>query len=206
MGGAGPGEGNPISASGFIIRESGPFTETTQHSRTLVGGLDFRVGQPWGRTALVTGWAASDQKFTPNSIENYYTSAYIGFDRRFSERWDVKAVVEDLRTWRTVQNRSGIAQALRPAGTVNYRPARNWNVQLSTAYNNTRGFHVYDAFQNGVAVSYAWPFHRNFKDESGEVPLQYPIRFSAGIQQESFFNFSGPHNQQFRPYFSISLF
>jgi hypothetical protein len=50
------------------------------------------------------------------------------------------------------------------------------------------------------------PFHRGFKDEGGEVPLQYPIRFAAGIQQESFFNFSGQHSQQFRPYFSISLF
>jgi hypothetical protein len=79
-------------------------------------------------------------------------------------------------------------------------------VHFSTAYNNTRGFHVYDAVQNGVAVSYAWPFHRNFRDESGEVPLQYPIRFSAGMQQESFFNFPGQQSQQFRPYFSISLF
>jgi hypothetical protein len=195
-----------ISASGFIIRESGPFTETNLHSSTLAGGLDFRVGEPWGRTALLTGWAANDQKFTPNGIENYYTSTYIGFDRRFTDRWYLKAVVEDLRTWRTVQNRSGIAQALRPAGTVDFRPARNWNVELTSAYSNTRGFHIYDAVENGVSVSYAWPFHRNFKDVSGEVPLQYPIRFSAGIQQESFFNFSGPHNQQLRPYFSISLF
>ncbi|HEX6803089.1 MAG TPA: tetratricopeptide repeat protein, partial [Terriglobales bacterium] len=197
---------NAISVSGFIIRESGPFTESNLHSRTLVGGLDFRVGEPWGKTALLTGWAASDQQFTPNGIENYYTSAYIGFDRHFSDRWDVKAVVEDLRTWRTKQDRSEISQALRPAGTVNFRPARNWNVQFSTAYNNTRGFHVYDAVQNGFAVSYAWPFHRNFRDESGEVPLKYPIRFSAGMQQESFFNFPGPDSQQFRPYFSISLF
>lgn len=197
---------NAISVSGFIIRESGPFTESDLHSRTLVGGLDFRVGEPWGKTALVTGWAASDQHFTPNGIENYYTSSYIGFDRHFSDRWDVKAVVEDLRTWRTKQDQSAISQALRPAGTVNFRPTRNWNVQFATAYNSTRGFHIYDAVQNGFAVSYAWPIHRNFRDEGGEVPLQYPIRFSAGMQQESFFNFPGPHSQQFRPYFSISLF
>lgn len=197
---------NAVSASGFVIRESGPFTDTDEHSHALVGGINFRVGEPWGKTALVTGWAASDQQFTPNDIENYYTSAFVGIDRRFSDRLNVKAVVEDLRAWRTVQTRSGIAQALRPAGTVNFRPTRNWSLQFSTAYNNTRGFHVYDAVQNGVAVSYAWPIHKNFKDESGEVVLQYPIRFSAGIQQESFFNFSGPHSQQFRPYFSISLF
>ena len=79
-------------------------------------------------------------------------------------------------------------------------------IQASTAYSSTRGFHVYDAVQNGFAVSYAMPFRRGFKDEGEEVPLQYPIRFSAGMQQESFFNFPGANSQQFRPYFSISLF
>jgi hypothetical protein len=195
-----------VSVSGFFIRDSGPFTESNLHSRALVGGVDFRVGQPWGKTALVTGWAANDQQFQPENRVNFYTTSYIGLERRFSDRWNVRAVVQDLRTWRIVQNRSGIAQALRPAGTVAYSPARNWMVQASTAYNSTRGFHVYDAVQNGFAVSYAMPFRRGFNNEGEEVPLQYPIRFSAGMQQESFFNFPGAHTQQFRPYFSISLF
>jgi len=195
-----------VSVSGFFIRESGPFTESNLHSRTLVGGVDFRVGQPWGKTALVTGWGASDQQFQPENTVNFYTSSYVGLERRFSDRLNVRAVVEDLRTWRIVATRYGISQALVPGGTVGYRPARNWMIQASTAYSNTRGFHVYDAVQNGFAVSYAMPFHRGFKDEGEEVPLQYPIRFSAGMQQESFFNFPGANSQQFRPYFSISLF
>jgi tetratricopeptide (TPR) repeat protein len=195
-----------VSVSGFFIRESGPFTDSNLHSRTLAGGVDFRVGQPWGKTALVTGWAASDQQFQPENIVNFYTSSYIGLERRFSDRLNVRAQVEDLRTWRIVQTRYGIAQALVPAGTIGFRPARNWRIQASTAYSNTRGFHVYDALQNGFAVSYAMPFRRAFKDEGEEVPLQYPIRFSAGMQQESFFNFPGANTQQFRPYFSISLF
>jgi tetratricopeptide (TPR) repeat protein len=198
---------NAVSVSGFFIRETGPFTESSLHSRALVGGLDFRVGEPWGKTALVTGWAANDQQFQPENIVNFYTSSYIGLDHRFSDRWDVRAIAEDLRTWRIVGARYGIAQALRPAGTVAFRPTRNWSVQASSSYNNTRGFHVYDAVQNGFAVSYAMPFHRGFHNEGGEeIPLQYPIRFSAGMQQESFFNFPGEHSQQFRPYFSISLF
>lgn len=36
--------------------------------------------------------------------------------------------------------------------------------------------------------------------------LKYPIRFSAGIQQETFFNFTGGKNDQFRPYVQISIF
>jgi hypothetical protein len=188
------------------MRESGPFTETSLHSRTLSGAVDFRVGEPWGKTALVTGWAASDQQFQPENIVNYYTSSYIGLQRRFSDRWNVRAIAEDLRTWRIVGARYGISQALRPAGQVDFSPTRNWRVEGTASYSSTRGFHVYDAVQSGFAVSYAMPFRRGYSDESGEVPLQYPIRFSAGMQQESFFNFQGSHTQQFRPYFSINLF
>jgi hypothetical protein len=68
------------------------------------------------------------------------------------------------------------------------------------------GNHVYDAVQGGFAISYAMPMHRSFKDDGREVELQYPIRFSAGMQQETFFNFTGGQNRQLRPYLSISLF
>jgi hypothetical protein len=79
-------------------------------------------------------------------------------------------------------------------------------MRLSSAYSSTRSFHVYDAIQNGFSLSYARPFRRKFNDDSGTVILTYPIRFSAGIQQETFFNFTGGHNQQLRPYVRISLF
>jgi hypothetical protein len=50
------------------------------------------------------------------------------------------------------------------------------------------------------------PVHRTFKEAGREVELKYPIRFSAGMEQETFFNFTGGQNQQFRPYLRISLF
>jgi len=50
------------------------------------------------------------------------------------------------------------------------------------------------------------PFHHEYKDQTGEVELRYPIRFSAGMQQENFYNFPGPQSQQLRPYVQISLF
>jgi hypothetical protein len=101
---------------------------------------------------------------------------------------------------------SGIAQNLRPAATVDFTPNRNWDVQVSSAYSNTRSFHVYDAIQNAFSVTYARPFRRKFNDDSGQVVLKYPIRFSAGMQEQSFFSFSGGQTQQFRPYVRISLF
>jgi hypothetical protein len=115
-------------------------------------------------------------------------------------------VAEDLRAWRVVGANSGIAQNLRPAGTVGFTPNRKWDMQISTAYSSTRSFHVYDAIQNGFSISYERPFHRKFNDDSGTVVLEYPIRFSAGMAQESFFNFKGGQNQQLRPYVRISLF
>jgi len=197
---------NAFSASGYIIRESGPFTESNLHSRTWSAALDFRVGAPWGKTALLTGWGATDQFFTPDNFENYYTSAYIGMEHRFSERLNARAILEDLRSWRVVTAAEGIAQNLRPAGMVEYRPNRNWDLQANTAFSSPRSFHAYDAFQNGFSVTYARPFRRKFRDDSGDVVLQYPIRFSAGLQEETFFNFTGGQNTQFRPYVRISLF
>jgi hypothetical protein len=197
---------NAISASGYLIRESGPFTELNEHSRAMTGAIEFRVGRPWGKTTLLTGWGAIDQLFTPVNYEDYYTSSYIGLEHRFNDRLLVRGMVEDLRAWRVVGGASGIAQNLRPAASVDYAPRRNWDIQASTAYSSTRGFHVYDATQNGVSVSYARPFRRRFHDDSGSVVLQYPIRFSAGVQDESFFNFTGGNNQQLRPFVQISIF
>lgn len=197
---------NEISFSGYVIHESGPFTESNLHSSALTGALDFRVGVPWGKTALVTGWSMNDQSFSPVSYEAYSTASYIGIERRFSERLDIRAIAEDVRAWRTVGTNSGIAQNLRPAGSVEFSPKRNWEIEASSAYSSTRGFHVYDAIQNGIAVSYAKPFRHKFSDDSGPVVLKYPIRFSAGIQEETFMNFTAAQNEQFRPYVEISVF
>ena len=197
---------NAISATGYLIRESGPFTESNEHSRTLTGALAFRVGAPWGKTALITGWGASDQLFTPENTEDYYTSSYIGLEHRFSDRLMVRGMIEDLRAWRVVGGAAGTAQNVRPAVSVDYSPWRNWNLQASSAFSSTRNYHVYDATQNGLIVSYARPFRRKFHDDSGSVVLQYPIRFSAGLQGETFFNFTGAQNQQLRPFIQISIF
>jgi hypothetical protein len=197
---------NAVSVSGFIIRETGPFTESKLSSAAVSSGVDFRVGAPWGKTALVTGWGAVDQRFSPAAYEAYYTSMYAGLDRQFGQRLDVRAIAEDVRAWRIVGANSGIAQNLRPAATVDFKVTRYWEVQGSTAYSSTRSFHVYDATQNGLSVSYARPFRRRFNDDSGQLELKYPIRFSGGIQEQTFFNFTGGKTTQFRPYVGISLF
>ena len=195
-----------ISANGFLMREAGPFTETSLSSRDLAGSVGFRVGAPWGKTAVLTGWGANDLVFTPAHIEDYLTSSYAGIEHKFSDRLDLKALAEDVRAWRIFGPRSGIAQNLRPAGSIDFTPRRNWDLQFSSDYSNVRGFHVYDATQNGVSISYSRPFRRMFDENSTPVALKYPIRFSAGVQLETFFNFPGAQNQQIRPYAEITIF
>jgi len=197
---------NAVSINAHVIRESGPFTESNLHSVLTATSIDLRVGAPWGKTALITGWGANDEQVSPVNYEAYYTSSYIGITRKLGERLSLRAIAEDVRAWRVVGTNWGIAQNLRPAGTVDFAPNHKWDVQVSSAYSSVRSFHAYDAIQNGFSVTYARPFHRRFRDDSGTVVLEYPIRFSAGMQQESFFNFTGGHNEQLRPYIRISLF
>lgn len=196
---------NAVSVSGYIIHEAGPFTESNLHSQSLTGAIDFRVGTPWNNTALLTGWGASNVKYTPQTYQAYFTSSYIGFDHRFSEHIDLRAMLEDVRAWRIVGTNSAIAQNLRPAATFSFSFKHNWNVLVNSSYSDTRGFSTYDATQSGASVSYALPFKNQFKAESGPVTLAYPIRFSAGVQDENFFNFPGGQ-QQLRPYIEISIF
>lgn len=197
---------NALSFSGYVIHESGPFTDINLHSNALTGALDFRVGSPWGKTALVTGWGMTDTTFNPMRYEDYLTSSYIGLDRKFGQNLDLRAMLEDLRSWRVFNAASGIAQNLRPAFMLDYKPKRNWEIQASSSYSSNRSFHTYDAVQNGFSVSYAKPIRRKVNENGDALNFAYPIRFSAGMQTESFFNFPGSQSEQLRPYIGITIF
>ena len=198
---------NLVAVNGFAIREAGPFTERDLRSRDLGAQLNFRIGRPWGRTALLTGYGVRDLQFSPTIREFFFTSSYVGVERKVTDNFTVKVLAEHLRAWRVEGNQYAIAQALRPAANLQYSPTRNWSVEGSFAYSRNMGFHVYDAVQSSFAVSYGMPVGRSFKEEGGnEVLLRYPIRFSVGLQQQSFFDFNGGNNQQFRPFVRITIF
>lgn len=202
---------NAVSADGFFTYEFGPFTEIAMRSKSAIGAVNFRVGAPWGKTALVTGWGVNDQKFDSKSLgnsEDYFTSSYIGLTHRFSKELNVEAIMEDRRAWRIVPFSplgSSISQAIRPAGTIDYSPTPYWDIQATSSYESTRSFHVYDAVQNGFAVSYTRPINRSFTESTRKLRLKYPIRFSAGVQEETFLNFTQGHSQ-IRPYVSLTIF
>lgn len=197
---------NLVSVQGYAVHEAGPFTNRNLRSRDVSGALEFRVGRPWGKTAFVTGWGGRDEQFFPLIREYFYTSTYAGIERKLGENLRLRAVGEYLRSWRVEDQRYAIAQAFRPAASIDYSFAKNWSLEASSAYSRNMGTHDYDAIHSGFNISYSLPIRRTLEEQGHPLSVRYPIRFSAGMEQQSFYNFSGGKNQQFHPFIRINLF
>jgi len=198
--------GNMLSISGDVIRETGPFTEQDLHSRDFSGRLNFTVGRPWGKTALITGYAARDVLFRPTIHEYYETSAYGGIQRKFGNSVRASIIAEYLRAWRVEGNSFAIAQALRPGGTVEYRPNDRWTFSATGLWSQGKGFHAYDNITNGFLISYMKPLHGAVNDGTGSVSVSYPLRFSIGLQQQTFYSFPGQAHTSIVPVIQLTLF
>ncbi len=93
-----------------------------------------------GRNRFHFGWGARDEQFNPIIREFYYTSTYGGLEHTFGDSIHVRAVGKYLRSWRVEQAFFAVAQALIPAGSVEYNPARsNWSFQVNAAYSRNMG-------------------------------------------------------------------
>jgi hypothetical protein len=197
---------NWVTVSGSLMREAGPFTEQNLHSRDAAGALNFIVGRPWGKTALITGYSARDVLFRPAIREYYTTSTYAGVQRKVGQNFKVAVFAEYLRSWRVQDNTYAIAQAMRPGFRIDYMVNARWSVQCSGAWWRGDGYHAYDNVNNEIVVSYVRPLQRPVNDGMGEVPVTYPLRFSFGLQQQAFYHFSGNHSSAFLPIVRLSFF
>jgi hypothetical protein len=197
---------NWISVRGFALHESGPYTLQTLSSRDLVANLEFRVGRPWGKTALITGYRVRDLLFSPRRQEWFQTSSYAGLQRKFGRKVTASVLAEQVRAWAVQFSQFGAAQMLRPAGEVSYRPTRNWEVNGNLAWSHVNGDHAYDNMQSGFFISYQKALRRTADTDSGKLAIDYPLQFSIGVQQQDFYNFNGNGQRQFRPVFRLTLF
>jgi len=197
---------NWVSLRASAYHEAGPFTDRKLNSRDLAGELEFRVGRPWGRTALVTGYAARDLQFDPLIREYFTTATWIGVERKFGRELTVRALGEYIRAWRVQELSYATAQMMRPAVEVRWQPNSRWSADGHFAFSRGQGFHAYDNMQSSFFISYVRPFRRTIADGAGEVPVEYPLRFSVGIQQQNFFNFTGRDQSRFRPVVRLTLF
>jgi hypothetical protein len=139
--------------------------------------------------------------------EFFTTSSYAGIQRKFfNQKLRVTALGELVRAWRVQGLSFATAQSIRPAAEFEYRPNTRWTVNGQLAFSRGAGFHDYDNVQSGFFISYVKPLRRSFDDGAGPIPVEYPLRFSIGIEQQQFFNFTGRAQAMFRPVVRLSLF
>jgi hypothetical protein len=188
---------NWLSFSGDVIREAGPYTEQDLHSRDLSAALDFRVGRPWGRTALLSGYSARDLNFGPSVHEYYQTISYVGLQRAFGSRFHASATAEFLRAWRVEGSQFAIAQTLRPRFGFDAQLNPRWGVSASGAWSSGRGFHAYDNVSSSVMVTYSK--ERQWGRGAETASVAYPMRISFGLEQQSFYDFPGQQHTQIVP-------
>lgn len=196
---------NWLTLHGSVGHESGPFTDADLHSREYFANLDFTLGRPWGNTALLAGYSARDLLYRPKSVEYFTTSSYLGLQHKFSDRITAALLAESLRSWEVFENRYVIAQALLPGARFDFRVTPRWSVQGSFLLSRGQGFHQYDNAQSEFTVSYVHSMRGTLKD-GGDVPVSYPIRFSLGVEQQTFYNFAGSTRSTILPVVHLTLF
>src|SRR5205085_550021 len=201
---------NALTIRGQAYHEAGPFTLQNLSSSEKGARIDFTVGRPWGKIALVTGYTVRDLQFNPVISEFFSTSSYIGLQRKFGQKFTITPMVEMIRSWRVQAPQYARAQIFMPAGSFEYRPTAKWTVDGNFAWQSGRGkdplLHAYDNVQSGIYISYLKPLRQNQRDGLGEFSVEYPIRFSAGIQQQSFFNLAGHGQTEIVPVIRLTLF
>ena len=197
---------NWLALRGSAFHESGGFTLRSLNSTDTGATLEWTVGRPWGKTALLTGWSARDLKFNPLIREFYTTSTYAGLERKFGRKLTLDILGEYIRAWR-VQDRTYVtAQALAPGARFEYQPSLHWSVDGKFTLERGESLHSYDNVQSAFFISYVKPLRSSMDDGFGTVPVSLPIRLSFGIQQEMFMNFTGRGQSLFRPIVRLTLF
>jgi hypothetical protein len=197
---------NWVSVSGSAVHEAGPFTDQNLHSRDLSANIEFTVGRPWGNTSLITGYSARDLLFRPTVEEYFNTSSYAGLQHKFGRRLTAAVIADYLRSWRVQGTQYAIAEALLPGGRFEFRATPRWSVQGSFILSRGYGYHAYDNAQSEFLVSYVRPLRGRLKDGMGEVPVSFPMRFSFGLQQQTFYDFPGSSRTTLLPVVHFTLF
>lgn len=197
---------NWVSISGSATREAGPYVAQNLNSRDAFANIEFTVGRPWGSTSLIAGYSVRDLLFHPMVEEYFNTSTYAGVQHRFGSRLTAALLAEDLRSWRVQETRYVLAQALLPGGRFNFRATPRWSVQGSVVVSRGSGFHAYDNVESQFLVSYVRPLRGSVRDQIGETSVSFPLRFSLGVEQQSFYDFPGSSRSTVLPVVHITLF
>jgi hypothetical protein len=108
-------------------------------------------------------------------------------------------VAEFLRAWRVEGSQYAIAQTLRPRFGVDASINPRWSLSASGAWSSGRSFHAYDSVTSSFVVSYLHEGRGSGGDRSQSASVAYPMRFSFGVEQQSFYDFPGHGRTQIVP-------
>lgn len=198
---------NWLTVRGSAIHEAGPFTEQNLSSRDLGATLEFEVGRPWGHNSLITGYSVRDLLFHPAVREFFTTATWAGMEHKFGQKAAVTVLGKYIRSWRVQELSFATAQILVPGARFEYQPNEHWSVDASVDLTRGEGFHLYDNMQSGFLISYMRPLRRSVNDSAGSLAVDYPLRFSVGLQQQSFYGYTGTGSTTaLRPVVKISIF
>jgi len=199
---------NWLSLNGSIYHEAGPFTLQDLNSSEVGGRIEFRVGRPWGKTAFITGYTRRNLTYSPLVRQFFTTSTYAGIQRKFGQKLTITGLGEYIRSYRVQDTLTATAQALRPGGTIEFRPNLAWSVNGEFAYTRGEILQDYNNFYSAFYVSYARPLRRIITDSAGSFAVDYPLRFSVGVETEQFPSYAGAvkNVQLIRPIFRLSVF
>ncbi len=197
---------NWVAVHGSAIREAGPFTDQNLHSRDLFANVEFTVGHAWSNTSLIAGYTARDLLYRPQVVEYFTTSSYAGLQHKFGDRITAALLAESLRSWEVFDTRYAIAQAFVPGARFDLRATRRWSMQGSFVLSRGQGYHTYDNALSEFTVSYVRSMRGSMKGSDSETSISYPIRFSAGIEQQSFYDFPGSTRTTLLPVVHLTLF
>jgi hypothetical protein len=96
-------------------------------------------------------------------------------------------------------NTYAIAQTLHPRFTLDAQINRHWSVAALGAWSSGRSFHDYDSVTSSFVVSYMHESKRGWGAGAENASMAYPMRFSFGIDQQSFYDFPGHTRTQLVP-------
>jgi hypothetical protein len=135
--------------------------------------------------------------------EYYQTISYAGLEHKFGTRFRASGVAEFLRAWRIENLQYAIAQTLRPRFGLDAQIKEHWALSASGAWSSGRSFHAYDSVTSNVVVSYTRD--RGFSRAAETASMAYPVKFSFGFGQQSFYNFPGHERTQVVPVAQFSF-
>jgi hypothetical protein len=118
----------------------------------------------------------------------------------------VSAIGEYLRSWRVEGAQFAIAQALRPNFAVDAKINQHWSISAGGLWSRGEGFHSYDSVNSRFVVSYVHETRARRTDGLESASVSYPMRFSFGFQQQTFYDFPGQQHTSIVPVVSFTLF